>query len=187
MATDTTPDEARRDQIAQLAESLYSDPEIRPAFQALVKKKHPQAVIPEYDARVASAAVLEDVRKEKAEIVRLRETEENRRDLDARRRAIMEDPELRITSAELPAVEKLMQEGFADGVVVSHVAAARLYRQQQQVAPAASPSILEVPGVMGAGGDDYKGIVTDPDGWARKMAHRIIGDFRNGRGGQWLS
>ena len=58
----------QQDARALLMESLWSDPEIRPEMERLIKKKHPQAPIPGYDARVEADKALVAIRKEREEV-----------------------------------------------------------------------------------------------------------------------
>ena len=85
---------------------------------------------------------------------------------------------------EIPIIEKKMK----DEVIGTHRAAARLYRAEQQIAAPRSDVTgpLEVPGLNGAGGDEFKDIVQNPELWGRKMATRVLNDFRGGRGQRWL-
>ena len=171
----------------QLASFLYNDPETGPVLRDLIAKKFPKAKaqMPDVLAREAGSQILTEVRTElaKERTERLRERQE--RDLDRDRRAIMEDPDLHIAPDEIAAVEKLMQ----DEIIGTHRAAARLYRAQQQLA-APRQSIesaeLQVPGRMGAGGDEFKGILADRDGWSKARTHEMIADFRSGKGSRWL-
>src|SRR3990167_314375 len=165
------------DDRALLAEALWNDPETRPDLERIIKKKFPNAPIPSYDVRQEGEKTLADIRKEKQEFVKLTETQRQAQEVTAARRAIMEDPDLQIRTDEIPPRGKLM-EGEGIG---THKAAARLYRAQQQVgAPRVEPGgPMEVPGLGGAGGDEYKGILTDPL-WGRKKAHQVLNEFRRG-------
>jgi len=165
------------DDRALLAEALWNDPETRPDLEKIIKKKFPHAPIPTFEARQEGERVLGEVHKERDAFRKEMETERQRTGLATARREIMDDPDLQIRPDEIQAVEKLMQ----DEVIGTHKAAARLYRAQQQVgAPRVEPGgPLEVPGLGGAGGDEYKGILTDPL-WGRKKAHQVLNEFRRG-------
>ena len=94
----------------------------------------------------------------------------------------MDAPDLQIREDEIPAVEKLMETEL----IGTHRGAARLYRAQQTVAtPRSDTSLMQIPGVAGAGGDEYKGLVENPDAWGRQKAHEILNDFRKGQGSKW--
>src|SRR3990167_2699197 len=165
------------DDRALLAEALWNDPETRPDLEKIIKKKFPHAPIPTFEARQEGERVLGEVHKERDAFRKEMETERQRGALVTARRGSMDDPDLQIRPDEVPAVEKLMQ----DEVIGTHKAAARLYRAQQQVgAPRVEPGgPMEVPGLGGAGGDEYKGILTDPL-WGRKKAHQVLNEFRRG-------
>jgi hypothetical protein len=174
----------RQEQEVKLARALFDDPETGPEMQKLIAKKFPTAksAMPALVAREAVDQGLAEVRKEREEFKKELRAEQHKRELQAARDAIKNDPALRISDEEIAHVEKLM----VDETIGSHSAAARLYRSQQQVGvPRSGPSAMQVPGVKGAGGDDFKGLVDDPDGWARAKAYDIIGDFQNGQGAKW--
>ena len=165
------------DDRALLAEALWNDPETRPDLEKIIKKKFPNAPIPSYEVRQEGEKTLAEMRKERAEFVKLAEAQQQANAVATWRREIMDDPDLQIRQDEISAVEKLMQ----DELIGTHKAAARLYRAQQQVgAPRVEPGApMEVPGLGGAGGDEYKGILTDPL-WGRKKAHQVLNEFRRG-------
>lgn len=173
------------DEKTRLSETLWNDPETRPYLEAAVAKKFPQAThaMPGYEARQIGAATVAAVKKivdtDKAE----RQSEKAQQVLARERQSIMDDPELRIREDEIPAVEQLMETEL----IGTHRGAARLHRAQTTVAtPRSETSAMEIPGLQGAGGDDFKGIIENPDKWARDKSHQILNDFRAGRGNQWL-
>ena len=172
------PPEQDQDARALLAEALWSDPETRPELEKIIKKKFPHAPIPTFEARQEGERVMTEVRKEREEWRKETAAERARGELVTARREIMEDPDLHIQAGEVAAVEKLMQ----DELIGTHKAAARLYRAQQQIAaPRPEPGgSLQVPGVRGAGGNEFKGIVENPDQWARDKAHEVLAEFRRG-------
>lgn len=169
---------------AVLMEALDNDPETRPKFRALVKQKFPKAPIPEVDLDQRFEAHKTELRQE-LEAERLaRKKDKDAADLAAARRAVMEDPELRITEDEIPEVEKIMQDSTL-GPIASHKAAAMLYRSMQAVAtPRPFALTADVPG-MGASAEQYKGILDDPQKWRGGRIEEIVNDFRNGRGHKW--
>lgn len=183
MATNPPP---RPDPRSQLAESLWNDPETRPLLEEAVIRKYGERgkqAIPLYQDREALAAERAEMRAEREQWRAERQQELAGRALDLERRKILEDPTLRIKPDDIPQIEKLMEEQ----TIGSHRAAAQLYRQQQQVAtPRGTGFAAEIPGMNGAGGDHFAGIVQNPDAWARKTAEQIIADFQNGRGDKWI-
>lgn len=170
--------EQGQDARALLAEALWSDPETRPELERIIKKKFPHAPIPTFEARQEGERVLTEVRKERDEFKRETAAERERTALAAARREIMEDPELHIQAGEMAAIEKLMQDEY----IGTHKAAARLYRAQQQIAAprAESGGPMQVPGIRGAGGNEFKGIIENPDQWARDKAQEVMTEFRRG-------
>lgn len=170
----------------RLAEVLWDSPEARPHMErAMVEKfgDKGKAAIPGYRERESVQSKLDEIDKERAAIRAERDQERAALALERERRSIMDDPDLRIRPDEMPAVEKIMQ----DELVGTHRAAARLHRAQQKVAEPRGVSFgADIPGLRGAGGDEFKGIIEDPDGWARARTVEIINDFQSGRGDKWL-
>ena len=176
-----------QDAKAALAEYLFNDPETGPVMRDMVAKKFPKvkASMPDVLVREELSAVRADIKKERDDFRTERDRDREERAYRAAIDEITNDPELHITAEEIPIIEKKMK----DEVIGTHRAAARLYRAEQQIgAPRSDVSggPLEVPGLGGAGGDDYKDIVQNPELWGRKMAHRVLNDFRGGRGQRWL-
>lgn len=172
----------------QLAEALWSDPETGPTMRELVAKKYPQAksqmpdLVFREQAQKDRAAWQAELDKERAE----RLAERRERDLERLRRGVIDDPVLRVQPTELEPIEKLMTE---EGIG-THRAAAEVYRARQT---AANPprlggyaGAMQVPGHGGAGGDYFKGIIENPDQWAREKSQEIFNDFANGRGDKWM-
>src|SRR3990167_2003882 len=108
-------------------EALDNDPETRPKFRALVKQKFPKAPIPEVDLDQRFEAHKTELRQELEGGGGGRKRERGAAARPPARRAVMEDPELRITEDEIPEVEKIMQDSTL-GPIASHKAAAMLYR-----------------------------------------------------------
>lgn len=172
------PEEKDADVRVLLAEALWNDPDTRGGLEDLIAKKFPTASLPARAVRTEGAKILDDVRRERAELDKTLAGERSARELAEARRGVMVDPELRITAAEIPAIEKLM----AEQLIGTHASAARLYRAQQVIAaPRATQTPMQIPGVMGAGGDEYKGIVEDPDAWSRAKALQVVHEFQTQR------
>ena len=183
---DKPPTDTERDAKAALAEYLFNDPEIGPVMRDKIAKDFPKvkAQMPDVLIREQTGAVLKEVQKEREEFAAERAKDREQRAYQAAIDEIMEDPDLHITKDEIPIIEKKMK----DEVIGTHRAAARLYRAEQQIAAPRSDVTgpLEVPGLNGAGGDEFKDIVQNPELWGRKMATRVLNDFRGGRGQRWL-
>ena len=183
------PDEpAAVDERVALVEKLWSEPDSRAKLENLFAEKlGPKAVaaMPAYQARVEVANIRKEVKDELAKHREETQRVETQRALADERRRIKDDAELRIQDDELPHVEKIMTEEL----VGTHRSAAELYRARQARdavgAPSSVYSVMQIPGVKGAGGDDFKGLVEDPDNWGRQMAERIHKDFANGHGDRW--
>lgn len=168
----------------RLTEILWNDPEAKADMQKHIARKFPNgpAAMPDYTARVEGQKTVAEVKQIVAADKAERAAERNAAELEKARRSIIDDPELRIRPDEIEAVEKLMLEE----TIGSHRAAARLHRAQQTVAtPRSDTSMMQIPGVSGAGGDEYKGLVENPDAWGRSKAHEILNDFRKGQGSKW--
>lgn len=167
-----------------LAEKLFSDPDARPVMQELIAKKFPAAVtaMPDYVARQTVRDELAKDREEREKERKEREAYRLEKARDAERRKVIEAG--LVGEAEIEAVEKLM----TDELIGSYEVAAREHRRRTM--PVASPRSdarsMRVPGVNGAGGDDYKGLVENPEQWARDMTERIMDDFAAGKGAKWM-
>lgn len=170
----------------RLAETLWNDPETRPHMErAMVQKFGDRAkdAIPTYREREAVQSELQALREERAQEKAQRQQEQATLALERERRRVIDDPDLRIKPDEIPAIEKLMETEL----IGTHAAAARLHRASQQVAaPRGISFTADIPGLNGAGGDEFKGIITDPETWARTRSAEIISDFAAGRGDKWL-
>lgn len=172
------PETKEVDARVQLVEALWAQPDSRAVIEAEIVKKFPgaKASLPHVAAREVGEEMLAEVRKEREAIEAMRAEDRGRRELDAARREIMGDPSLRITEAELGDVEKLMQAE----TIGSHRAAAEMYRHRQRIAPAgpaSQPGTMDVPGLRGAGGDEFKGLLEDPQAWARGKAYEVLHSF----------
>lgn len=169
-----------------LAEALFSDPQTRPYLEdAIVKKWGDKgaAQIPGYNAR-------KELEKEIAETRKLREKwEAEETERRARKEAEEEWAAARIrfdlTDADKPDVEKIM----AERKTANYEDAAEklaLARRAAIAPPRSDARTMQVPGVKGAGGDWFKGIVEDPETWARQAADQVLADFAAGKGAKHL-
>ena len=169
---------------AVLMEALDTDPETRGDFRKLIKRKFPKAPVPEVDFQAALDQHTQKMEERLDAALADRKKDKDQADLAAARRAVMDDPDLRITQEEIPEVEKLMQDPTL-GPIASHRAAAMLFRQMTQLAtPRPFAATLDVPG-RGASAEQYKGILDDPQRWRSGKIEEIVNDFRNGRGHKW--
>lgn len=185
--------EKELDAKTQLAEALWNDPETRALMEEAVTKKFPGAAahLPNVAMRQMRAEILDEANKTHEKTEALLRERDARDALRAAREEIINDPDLRIRPDEIAEIEKLMLDETV-GPIGSHKTAARVYRQQQQVASSAggSYSTMQVPGVT-TQGDDYKWLVPgigkpmELDRVARERAEAIMADFRSGRGSKW--
>lgn len=167
----------------QLAAKLFEDPDARRDMEKHTARLYPKAHIPQVELREEANKVREEIKKEREEWDKQRAAEKWERERNAAWQALKDDPDLHVTDAEIPEIEKLMQEEL----IGNHRTAAKYYRAQQQVAAPSGVSLgMSVPGVKGAGGDYFKGIVDDPDAWARGKSEEILNDFARGQGNKWI-
>ncbi|HYV56156.1 MAG TPA: hypothetical protein VE911_01370 [Candidatus Nitrosopolaris sp.] len=165
---------------ARLVEELYNDPEGRKFIEDWAKKKYPTASIPMAELRAEREQILAEVAKHKQELSDVLGQEKSRRAWQASVDVAKGKWDLR--DDDIPAVEKIM----TDEGVASHDAAAELFRARARVAPSRSGlgAPMLIPGVNGAGGDDYKGLMENPDQWARQKAEQVLHEIDRGRGGR---
>jgi hypothetical protein len=173
----------------RLASFLFSDPETGPQLREMIAKKFPKAKaqMPDVLAREQGSAILTEVRSVLAQDKKERDEDRRNREWQSKVAELKADPELNITDADMPEIIKLMTAPGEE--IASPRQAARLYRAQQQLAAprdSVESLALQVPGRMGAGGDEFKGILEDRDGWSKNRTHQMIADFRSGRGSRWM-
>jgi len=180
------PPSPPQDPRTRLAETLWNDPDTRPYMESAMVRKFgdkAKSAIPLYQEREALYQDRQEWQQEREQIKAEREQEKAQRALEQERRKVMDDPQLRVKPDEIPHIEKLMN----DELIGTHGAAARLYRASQHVAsPRGFDFAASVPGLGGAGGDEFKGLVDNPDKWARDRTMEILNDFQGGRGDKWL-
>jgi hypothetical protein len=174
-----TPQEL--DARTRLAEALFDDPETRPLLEEAIAKKFPdkaKAVLPGREVRLQGQQMLDQLKKERDAFAQEMEQERQRKNLEAERDKIRAQG---IRDDEIPEVEKIM----TGDLIGKHEVAAELYRtrQQQVAAPRSIYSTMDVPGLRGNHGEEFKGvnggpsIIADRDVWARQMADQIVNDF----------
>lgn len=175
---------AREAEELKLSREIFADAELGPQFRALIAKKRPGAVSAMPDVMVQQAvapALARVAEKEKALDARLAAMDQD----TARAKARSEVVESGLIGVhEIPAVEEIMTKEL----VGSHKAAAEIHNARKVVAaPVGGGGRLGIPGIGGAGGEDYKGLVEDRSRWASERAHEMITDFRSGRGSKWAA
>lgn len=169
------------DRQARLARALFDDPDTRPLIEEAIVKKFPKALIPGREARVASQQALSEMQKERAEWKAEMEREKQARLLESERQKVKET--YGVSDAEIPEIEKIMQERL----IGNHQDATEKYlaskNRDQVAAPRSIFQTMDVPGLRGNHGDEFKGvnggpsIIADRDTWARQMAEQIGRDF----------
>lgn len=172
--------------------SLADDPDTGPQLERLIAKKHPAAAskLPRMAAESAVAPVVKRLEDTLAGIEKRDKERETNAWLAQQRRRLVEGfrgPDgtfVKIDAADIPKIEKQM---YDDGIA-QHEHAAFLFHTQRQAAKPRTTfsSSMQIPGRKGAGGEWFKGIMDDPDEWARDKAGQIWDDIKNGRGQQWL-
>lgn len=176
------PETQTPDARTRLVESLWNDDEARGELAALIEKHapgtHQRAAIRQTLTGVEKAKA--DLEAERAAIRKEREEERQRTTVDGARRSLIQSG--LASEAEIPEIEKLMREKY----IGDYPSAAQLYRHSQQTAAPrtyANPS-ADVPGLGGAGGEDFKGIIEDakanggiPVNWRRKTYTTILNDY----------
>jgi len=163
-----------------LAEALFSDPKARPVMEDLIAEKFPKAAptIPGFQARKAVEAELAELRKLRDELKSERDTDKMRREVDAEWQRVVAAG--LVSDEDRAEVEKIMAErktaNYED-------AAERLAAQRRAaIAPPRSDArTMQVPGVKGAGGEWFKGIVENPEEWGRQAAEQVVADIQRGQ------
>lgn len=171
----------KEDAEVKLARALYADPEARLAIEEHAKRLFPTAPTPNLDLKREREAIRAEFAKEREEFRAERLKAEQASAKEQARRALVQNPKLGVSEDDLPAIEKLME----DELIGSHAAAAEVYAARRSVAGdnthrPFSPN-MDVPGVRGAGGDEFKGILEDRDNWARNKAAEVLAEFQHGR------
>lgn len=186
--------ERNDDARALLAESLWThpNPEISTKFKNLIAEAHPNAksqmpdvVVREEGAKLLSEGrkMIEDFRKEQdaTKIARERES------WQARLLKGFKGPDgalLRVDPDDIPEIEKIMVE---HATASPEMAAGYYLAQKRVAAPTSAPDygVVRIPGAEGTG-DHFKGLMANPDQWARAEANKMWADFKAGRGQQYL-
>lgn len=168
-------------QLRQLHDSLYSDPELGQDFKRMLKKKNPKLSIPELDTVEPVNKELGDLRKEIKELRDERSTEK----LESRFGREMSEAatEFGLTTEGIEKLKKLIKETHEkDGYVLSpRAAAAQLIHD--------TPKTIAPSGFTGnrwdlfssddkGEQDDINSLIKDPDGWLDRQIPKILNEER---------
>jgi len=163
-----------------LAEALFSDPKARPVMEDLIAEKFPKAAptIPGFQARKAVEAELAELRKLRDDLKSDREAEKTRREIDA------EWAKAAQVYSLADEDRKEVEEWMGKNATANYLIAARDITEARRAAiapPRSDARTMQVPGVKGAGGDWFKGIVENPEEWGRNAAEQVVQDIQRGQ------
>lgn len=148
-----------RAQIADFVESIYNDPVLSKEAKALIKKKYPQAQIPDYDIEAKFENRLEQERKAREEEKAAAKRAEEDRLFQEKRAQVQK--EYGYTEDGMKDLEKLM----AERNIGDYEAAATYHASKNPKQIDADHS----DGLWHHGNNEhFKEIAKDPEGWARK-------------------
>lgn len=186
--------EQNADARALLAESLWNheDEEVRTGFRSLIAKAHPKAKaqMPDVIVREEGSKLLAEGRKMIEDLRKEREAEKIERERESWQSRLVkgfkapDGSHQKVNAEDIPEIEKLMVE---HSTASPEMAAFAYLAQKRVAAPTAEPQSygVRIPGQAGTG-DFFKGIMDNPDAWAREKAHSMWADLKAGRGQQWL-
>lgn len=189
MADEPTPADDRLLRAGALATEMWrksakDDPDLRRKMEDWIKTNHPDAEIPGYEARTAFDREAAELRKLREQLTADAERDKTTRLLDTEREKI-----IRLglaTREDIPEIEKLMR----DRLIGDHTTAAEFYRRSREIAAPRSSAVIEVPGINGAGGAEFKwladvaeGSREDLDKATLKEAYRVLDEVRAGHAG----
>lgn len=181
------------DNRALLSESLWRHPDqqIRDDYQALIARAHPMAKehLPAVVVREEGAKMLARGEKLIADF----EARQAKRDIESERTSWQsrllkgfkgpDGSTLKVAPEDIPEIEKVMVE---HSTASPEMAAGYYLAQKRVAAPSSAPSYgIRIPGQEGTG-DHFKGLMANPDAWAREEANKMWGEFKAGRGQQYL-
>jgi len=179
--TETGATAAQPDPTKILIEGLWDDPRTRPMIAAAIETKHPGSVPGFHVSRLQTE--LQSERDRAKAINDKAEQDQRERDLTKARRGVLEAG---LTEADVPEVEKLMQ----DELIGTHKTAAEILRRRRQEVVAGAtrgrPGAWERPGQDKAnkwfeGVSGGPSIAQDRRTWAKDRAHDILADFERQR------
>lgn len=157
--------------LAELSQSLSSNPATRRDFQRLIKKNQPNSVIPELEVEDAVARVTEQATKDKEEL----KAEIDKRDIASKRRDLKDKLEREYPHIAFDDIEKAM----VDHAIGNHESAAKFVYNERRLAEPA-------PEVPGRGGPmmmptEAKQFFKSPTQVARKLAHQAVTEIITNR------
>jgi hypothetical protein len=165
-----------RKQVADFVESIYNDPVLSKEAKALIKKKYPQAQIPDYDIEERFNQKLDDERKSREEERKAaRQAEEEKRFNEARSRV---QQDYGFTDDAMKDLEKFMVEkNVGDYEVAASYHASKNPKQSEATF---SDGLWNHEKQEGFGE-----IAKDPEGWARnELLNAMRRDQDKLRGGR---
>lgn len=169
-----------QDAKALLAEHLFTRPKARPVMEDLIAQElgdKAADAIPGYRARKEVDKRLAELDAKIAAFDQREAAATARREFDAEWSRVVSAG--LVSDEDRAEVEKIMAErktaNYED-------AAERLAAQRRAaIAPPRSDArTMQVPGVKGAGGDWFKGIIENPEEWGRNAAEQVIEDIKRG-------
>ena len=158
---------------SKLVDVLYADPKMRPKLLQLVKEYAPNVRIPEIDSSTEVLTALQphlDAMKADRDE---RQADRAERQADRAREALLARGD--VSAAELPDIEKVMQERGISRLDT----AADFYTQV--VRPAARPRGAAPSPFTMPGGADMKGLLDHPKRWAQEMAYKTWDELQQSR------
>ncbi len=149
-------------------DEVRDDPEARPHLIRAYKKKHPNEFIPEHDVAERVRAEITEAQKPVAEqlaaLKKEREEESARKFWDAAK------SKAEAAGVDFGDVQNLMT---SQGITNPDVAVAYLKSQAK-----VTPETYNWRTSVETGGEEEKGLLEDPRGWARQMAHSTIAQLK---------
>jgi hypothetical protein len=156
-----------RRQIADFAESLYNDPELSRELKGMIKKKHPNMRIDDYDLEQRVEERLAAERREREDAENARRTEEEQKHFQSVRKKTQE--EYGFTNEAMEKLEKLMVErNVGDYDVAAQYMASKEPKPSEATFTEDRWNHSKAPG--------FAEIAKDPEEWARS---EILKSLRN--------
>lgn len=169
MALDHLSDETR-DQLAQLAINLSSNPKTRKNFLGIVKEHAPNTPIPELDASAELNTALAERDKKIGELSDQLTHFKASQNLSALKNGVMEKHSL--SASDVTKMEEMMQK---KELPADYEFAARLYKQQIEPVGGSTYSDRSY-GPVGLPNDE--GLMANEQNWSLTTAHQMIDDMR---------
>lgn len=149
-----------RETVANFADALYNDPAISPELKRLIKRKHPDLPIPDYDAEQRINARFDEEKKAREDAASKAQEDKERADWLAERERVKTSRNL--TDDAMERLEKMM----LDRRIGNYEDAADLMVARE---PKTSSPTQELDDRMWHHNrnEQFKEIAKDPQGWAR--------------------